>query len=559
MLGRSAAGTVRRGRVAAERRAAIWSSRELPQLDDPRRRLDRRPRARGAGARSPAASRRSAPTRCDPTLDRARTVTVTRPLAVPGRPGLPDVDVVERRRAGTTSFSIARAAHAAPATPPYTVTIVPTARRRHAARPVARAARAAAAHRRSPLDDNTSRTRSTLGGADLADDRRHPDRRRRPAARRATASSRSAAGTRPSRRPRSRRVDVHDGDGALRADAVRRPRRHGRDRRAAVATSAAAPTLHLAERRRRRSRRTHDLAQPGELGNAHDRSTSRSPASTAAARSSPVGGARVIVDRHRRRAERRQTCDARDARRRRGHRRPRRRVTLTLLDGAAFASSYQLCDRAAGELDARRRVRPGRSGARATSRRDPARAARRAARRRRRRDGKPLGGVSVTARPSLRFLWTLDAAPQAFLAAIPAATAVTPETGELRRVGRSDLIADVWGHYDLEFEPPTRRRARVDRRRRTSRSRATDARRDVASRTSTLPERRVRPRPDRRSGSAQPVEAPSCELYLVSTDDSACAARSRTPRRLRRSPPSSRSATATSDDAGDVRPVCRPA
>src|SRR4029079_8078166 len=46
-------------------------------------------------------------------------------------------------------------------------------------------------------------------------------------------------------------------------------------------------------------------------------------------------------------------------------------------------------------------------------------------------DGKPLTNVAVTARPSLRFLWTLDTAPQVFVAAIPAATAVTSfETGE---------------------------------------------------------------------------------------------------------------------------------
>src|SRR5690606_13519777 len=44
--------------------------------------------------------------------------------------------------------------------------------------------------------------------------------------------------------------------------------------------------------------------------------------------------------------------------------------------------------------------------------------------------GAPLKDVAVTARPALRFLWTLDDAPQGFLAAVPAATATTLATGE---------------------------------------------------------------------------------------------------------------------------------
>ncbi len=67
--------------------------------------------------------------------------------------------------------------------------------------------------------------------------------------------------------------------------------------------------------------------------------------------------------------------------------------------------------------------------------------------------GKPLNNVAITARPSLRFLWTLDAAPQAFVAAIPPATAVTLPTGEFV-VWVDPNIAQVWGNYDLQIAPP---------------------------------------------------------------------------------------------------------
>ena len=68
--------------------------------------------------------------------------------------------------------------------------------------------------------------------------------------------------------------------------------------------------------------------------------------------------------------------------------------------------------------------------------------------------GNALANVSVTARPSLRFLWTLDAAAQEFLTEIPAATAVTPDTGDFA-VWVDPFVANVWGHYDLAFEPAT--------------------------------------------------------------------------------------------------------
>ena len=67
--------------------------------------------------------------------------------------------------------------------------------------------------------------------------------------------------------------------------------------------------------------------------------------------------------------------------------------------------------------------------------------------------GEPLGDVSITARRSLRFLWSLDAADQAFLDEIPAATAITPETGEFV-IWIDPSLATIWGHYDLYFETP---------------------------------------------------------------------------------------------------------
>src|SRR6185503_4030657 len=70
----------------------------------------------------------------------------------------------------------------------------------------------------------------------------------------------------------------------------------------------------------------------------------------------------------------------------------------------------------------------------------------------------PLPNVALTARPSLRFLWTLDAAPQAFVAAVPAATAVTLDTGEFV-VWVDANVSQTWGHYDLLIEPPPGARA----------------------------------------------------------------------------------------------------
>ncbi len=72
--------------------------------------------------------------------------------------------------------------------------------------------------------------------------------------------------------------------------------------------------------------------------------------------------------------------------------------------------------------------------------------------------GAPLADVSVTARRSLRFLWSLEAPDQAFLDEIPAPTAITPETGSFV-VWIDPAVAGTWGHYDLFFETPDSSRA----------------------------------------------------------------------------------------------------
>ncbi len=72
--------------------------------------------------------------------------------------------------------------------------------------------------------------------------------------------------------------------------------------------------------------------------------------------------------------------------------------------------------------------------------------------------GNPLKDVSVTARPSLRFTWSFPDAPQAFVSAIPAATTLTPDTGEFA-LWVDPTIATLWGHYDLAFEPASKARA----------------------------------------------------------------------------------------------------
>lgn len=79
-------------------------------------------------------------------------------------------------------------------------------------------------------------------------------------------------------------------------------------------------------------------------------------------------------------------------------------------------------------------------------------------------DGQPVKDVSVTARPSVRFLWSVDPAAQAFLGEIPPATAVTLENGKFvlfvdhaLPLMAAGLASTVWGEYDLAFEPPATR------------------------------------------------------------------------------------------------------
>lgn len=67
--------------------------------------------------------------------------------------------------------------------------------------------------------------------------------------------------------------------------------------------------------------------------------------------------------------------------------------------------------------------------------------------------GQPIADVSVTARRSLRFLWSLDLANQSFLDEIPASTTITPESGDFN-VWVDPALADAWGGYDLMFQTP---------------------------------------------------------------------------------------------------------
>jgi hypothetical protein len=69
--------------------------------------------------------------------------------------------------------------------------------------------------------------------------------------------------------------------------------------------------------------------------------------------------------------------------------------------------------------------------------------------------GAPLENVAITARPSLRFLWSLDAAPQAFVSALPVSTDVTTHGTGVFVVWVDAIVDQVWGQYDLMIEPPT--------------------------------------------------------------------------------------------------------
>ena len=74
-----------------------------------------------------------------------------------------------------------------------------------------------------------------------------------------------------------------------------------------------------------------------------------------------------------------------------------------------------------------------------------------------------VGGVgvkdmSITARPSLKFLWSLDSDHQAFLSAIPPSTTVTPESGEFV-LWVDPKLAEAAGYYDLVCEAASGSRA----------------------------------------------------------------------------------------------------
>ena len=73
--------------------------------------------------------------------------------------------------------------------------------------------------------------------------------------------------------------------------------------------------------------------------------------------------------------------------------------------------------------------------------------------------GKPLANATITARPSLRFLWALDATAQVFAASIPPSTTTTPpDSGDF--VLRVDPTVDqTWGYYDIAIEPAAGTRA----------------------------------------------------------------------------------------------------
>lgn len=69
-------------------------------------------------------------------------------------------------------------------------------------------------------------------------------------------------------------------------------------------------------------------------------------------------------------------------------------------------------------------------------------------------DGSPVGGMTITAKPSFRYAISLDAAPASFLAQIPAPTTVSAESGDFA-IFVDPAVAGISGLYDLDFEPAT--------------------------------------------------------------------------------------------------------
>ena len=132
-------------------------------------------------------------------------------------------------------------------------------------------------------------------------------------------------------------------------------------------------------------------------------------------------------------------------------------VTVTLLDGAAFASRYTLevvppASSSMGVLhdvpvDLASPTMPLLLPTRIALRGNVLDAG-----------GSPLEGVSVTARAALRFIWSFDDNTQPFVSSIPAATTTTPETGEFA-LWVDPAVGGLWGHYDLVFDPASKARA----------------------------------------------------------------------------------------------------
>jgi len=211
------------------------------------------------------------------------------------------------------------------------------------------------------------------------------------------------------------------------------------------------------------------------------------------------------------------------------------RVSLPVLDGAAFAASYRvsIVPPASSTMGALYDqplsiVQP------ILAKRLPTRLALRGVVQD--VEGKPLGDVSVTARPSLRFVWSLDPDSQAFLTTIPPPTTTTPNTGEFL-LWVDPNLADTWA---TTTSCSSRRRRAVLRRGPGPRSRSPGrrARRPSRCRRSTCQTPRSCA-PWSSTTRASSSRAPSSRSIAPTASRPRCAETSRTHRRAARCPPSS--------------------
>jgi hypothetical protein len=168
--------------------------------------------------------------------------------------------------------------------------------------------------------------------------------------------------------------------------------------------------------------------------------------------------------------------------------------------------------------------------------------------------GNPLPNVTVTARPSLRFLWTLEPAPQTFVAGIPSSTAVTPDTTSGSGAGSFVVwvdpnVAQVWGYYDLLIEPAATARVPAFLKPEVviPRDGTLDSigLGDIAVPESAFVHGRIT------GADGQPVENAELRLYLVSTALSLCSEVAHAPAAC--PIPAELQARSTSDDEGIVR------